>query len=240
MSSARILCLLNRISHPISAAPIDMLRQAGFQIEVMGFQRLPWFGRPPKWPVTILGHIQRKSYLKRTLTLLKAAPKIRAAIKRSQLVYAYNADMALLACIAGLGLRRPIVFHALYLQPIQVASGWRGKLARTIDRFVVGRCHLLVLTSSGLHHYFRGWLKTRTRILVIEAKIESSRAAAAGKSSQQEKDSVPLLDRPLTIGWFGMLRGQWSLEFLECLSRLSNRRFEILLAGGSSAASARL
>ncbi len=234
MSSARILCLLNRISHPISAAPIDMLRQAGFQVEVMGFQRLPWFGRPPKWPVTILGHIQRKSYLKRTLTLLKAAPKIRAAIKRSQLVYAYNADMALLACIAGLGLRRPIVFHALYLQPIQVASGWRGKLARTIDRFVVGRCHLLVLTSSGLHHYFRGWLKTRTRILVIEAKIESSRAAAVGKSSRQEKDSVPLLDRPLTIGWFGMLRGQWSLEFLECLSRLSNGRFEILLAGAAA------
>ena len=38
----------------------------------------------------------------------------------------------------------------------------------------------------------------------------------------------------MTIGWFGMLRDQWTLEFLECLSRRSNGRFEILLAGAVS------
>lgn len=226
MPSARILCLLHRVSSPISAAHIDMLRQTGFQVEVMGFQRLPRDGRPPNWPVAILGHTQNESYLKRLPKLLGAIPKVRAAVKRSQLVYAYNADMVLLAWIAGLGLRRPIALNVMYLQPIQIASGWRGKLARAIDRFVVGRCHLLVLTSSGLYRYFRGWLKTRCPGLVIEMKIEPSRV----KGSMRE-NGVPLLDRPLVIGWFGILRDQWSLEFLERLNRLSNGRFEILLAG---------
>ena len=48
------------------------------------------------------------------------------------------------------------------------------------------------------------------------------------------RTDVPLLDRPLVIGWFAILRRPWVLEFLESLNRLSNGRFEVVIAGAVS------
>lgn len=123
-----------------------------------------------------------------------------------------------------------MILNVMYLRPAQTASGLHGKLMRAIDRFVIGRCRLLIVDSAGsYHHYFRGWLKTRRRSLIMETKIEASRARG-----NMPKNGVPLLDRPLVIGWFGVIRHRWSLEFLECLNRLPNGRFKIVIAGAAA------
>ncbi len=230
MASTRILYLTPRTPNPVMAAQIDLLRQAGFQVEIMAFQRinLAYVGTSlPDSEINILGHIRDRRYLERLPTLLRAVPKIRAAIRRSQLIYASTStDIAFLGFIAGLGLGRPIVIHVWYLRPIQAAPGLQGKLMRAIDRFTVRRCRLLILDSAGLRHYFFGWLKARKQSLLMEMKIEASRTRGS-----MPKNGLPLLDRPLVIGWFGILRHTWSLEFIECLNRLSNGKFKIVIAG---------
>ncbi len=227
MASTRILCLVRRATNPIMMAQVDLLRQAGFQVKVMSFRGPFYMGRIVDSRVTILGHIQNEAYLRRLPTLLRAIPKVRAAMRHSQLTYAFSADMVLIALIAGLGLgRRPMILNVMYLRPAQTAPGWRGKLMRAIDRFAVRRCRLLILDSAGLRHYFFGWLKTRKQSLLMETKIEASRTRGS-----IPKNGLPLLDRPLVIGWFGVIRHRWSLEFLECLNRLPSGRFKIVIAG---------
>ena len=230
MASTRILCLVRRATHPTMMAQVDLLRQAGFQVEVMSFRGPFYVGRLSDSGATILGYIQNENYLKRLLMLRGAIPKVRAAIRHSQITYAFGADMALMALIAGLGLGRPMILNVMYLRPTQTAPGWQGKLMRAIDRVVIGRCRLLIIDSAGsYHHYFRGWLKTRKQSLLMETKIEASRARGS-----MPKNGVPLLDRPLVIGWFGVIRHLWSLEFLECLNRLPNGRFKVVIAGAAA------
>ncbi len=231
MQSPKALFIMPRLSNPVILTRIDMLRCAGWQVEVMSFRRDLLNGKRPDWPVTILGSIRNESYLGRLPTLLLATSKIRAAMRRSQLVYAYGLDLALAALIAGLGLAKPIVIDVLDIKEIQTAPGLKGRLLRAIDRIVIARTRLLVLSSTEYHHYFRGWLKMHTPSLVIENKIETSRDAGDPSQASQAERGPPLLDRPLVIGWFALLRDPWSLEFLECLMELAPEKFEILLAG---------
>ncbi len=234
MPPAKILFILPRLANPVILIRIDMLRRAGWEVEVMAFQRDIPTERLPDWPITILGRIQDEFYLRRLPTLLFVAPKIRAAMRRSQLVYAYGLDLALVALIAGLGLAKPVVINVLDVRGAQTAPGLRGWLLRTIDRIVVARTRLLILSSTEYHHYFRDWLKIRTPSLVIENKIETSRAAARPNQVSQTEEETPLLSRPLVIGWFASLRDPWSVEFLKCLIRLAPGKFKILLAGDVS------
>ena len=208
-----------------------MLQRTGYQVEAMAFRRDFSPGRLPNCPVATLGSIRNERYLRRIPTLIGSMRKLRPAIRRSQLVYAFNTDLALTALIAGLGLGKPIVLEVRDIREIQVARGLKGRIVRSIDKFVVERCRLLIVSSSGYYRYFRDWLKTSTRSLVIENKVEPFRAVEGRGDESPAAEGVPFLDRPLRIGYFSRLRDQWSLDFLECLIGLSNGRFKVVVAG---------
>ena len=231
MAPARILCILPRLTSPTNATRIDMLQRTGYQVEAMAFRRDSHHGRLPNCPVATLGSIRNERYLRRIPTLIGSMRKLRSAIRRSQLVYAFNTDLALTALIAGLGLGKPIVLEVRDIREIQVARGLKGRIVRSMDKFIVGRCRLLIVSSSGYYRYFRDWLKTSTRSLVIETKVEPFRAVEGRGDESPAAEGVPFLDRPLKIGYFSKLRDQWSLDFLECLIGLSNGRFKVVVAG---------
>lgn len=211
---------------------LEMLQQQGHQIEVMALQRgFYYHGRSLDQPVTILGRVDHGDYLKRIPILIRSFPKIRAGIRRNQLVYVLNLDLALMVIVSGWGLARPVILDVLDITKIQLASGLKGRLIRVLDKFVVERCHLLMLQSPDYRHYYRDWLHTNTPdITTPGGRVEYARVVAHRKD-EATPAGVPLRDRPLKIGYFAMMRDQWSLEFLECLSKSSKKRFEFLLAG---------
>lgn len=211
-----------------------MLQRQGHHVEVMAFERDFHHGRSPGWPVTTLGRIRHESYLRRLPALIRSVPKIRSGIRRNQLVYAFNADLAFTALISGLGLGKPIILDVQDIRAIQVARGLKGRMFRRLDKFIVDRCRLLILLTSRYRRYYRDWLNTNTPDIVIDQRVESSRITAHEEDESPAAPGVPLDGRPLRIGYFSVIRDPWSLQFLECLSVSSKERFEVVLAGAVS------
>ena len=225
----RIFSLPPAVADARAAKRIDMLQRVGCQCECQSFERNLSTGRLPDCPVESLGVMAHGRYLRRIFKMLWALPRVRAAIKRNELIYAFNADNALLALVAGIGWGKPIVVEVADIRQIQVSDGLLGMAFRRIDKFLTGACRLLVLTSEGYSTYYRDWLETATPHIVVENKLDAPFAASVQANPPPARP--PLAGRPLRIGWFGLLRDAWSLSVLDSLTRARPDDFSVLLAG---------
>ena len=236
MPDKRVLFVSTRLSHPITAWRIEMLQSCGFEVETVGFERPGFYGRLPPVPYATLGRLRDKAYLRRLPALLRAVPAVRAAIRRCSLVYVNGGDTAF-AAIAARGLMRvPVVREVADIDEILVASRLRGRLYRALDRFIERRCRLLVLASPGYRRYYRHWLGLEASNIVVENKVEAALADAwrrlsADDSRHATDAGVPLVDRPMRMGWFAQIRDQWSLDLVEHLVKTAGGRFEVIMAG---------
>ena len=227
----RILSLQPTLTVARVAKRIDMLQRAGCKLESMGFERNLSTGRLPNCPLESLGPMPHGRYFSRVLKMAWRLPKVRAGVSRNDLVYAFNPDMALLALAAGAGLGKPVVLEVADIRPVQVAGGPLGLAFRKIDKWVTEACRLLVLTSDGYASYYKDWLAVATPRMVIENKLDAPFAAAVRARLGGVRAGAPLAGRPLRIGWFGLLRDQWSLAVLEALTRARPGGYSVLLAG---------
>lgn len=232
----QLLFVSTRLSHPITATRVEMLEKEGFEIEIVGFERAGFYGRLPSQPFAVLGSLRDGKYPLRILGLLRALKKLRSAIRRNDLVYANGADVALGVVLAGMLLGKPILREVPDVEAVLLSTGMRGSLYRWVDRFIESRCHLLVLTSSGYEDYYRKWLQIDTPSVVIENKVEPALAAAwadclRDSGPHDDPASMPLLDRPLRLGWFAQIRHPWSLDLVEHLVAVAGDRFEVVIGG---------
>jgi len=230
-AGARVLCIAPILTAPRIAKRVAMLQESGFEVSLAGFERPQRLGRPPDCPARSLGPMPDGRYASRLLRIARAAPKARAEMRGRDLVYAFNSDSALLALLAGAGLRRPLVMETSDLMPPQAAGGLRGRAARALDRRIARSCRLLTLTSHGYEAYFRDRLRVSTPRLVIENKAEAWFADAIQTREAPPGASAPFAGRRLRIGWFGALRDEWSLRVLDALTRTAPERFSAALAG---------
>lgn len=231
VEKVKILSLLPVIGHPRDSKRIDMLTEAGFDVEAVAFERDYHKGRLPNCPVEKLGKISHGQYFRRLIKMMAVLPKLRQAIRRNHGVYTSGPDMALIAWISGLGLRRPLFLEIGDIRAIQVAPGLLGGIVRFIDKTVASACSLLVVTSAGfLDHYYRKRLKTVTPAIVIENKIEST---TTGQTVLPPKRNPQLSfsDHPLRIGYFGVLRCEWSWLVLEAFAKAWKENVRITVAG---------
>jgi succinoglycan biosynthesis protein ExoL len=232
IDNLKVLSVLPVLGQPRHAKRITMLQQAGFSVEAVALERDYHIGRLPDCPVERLGKIAHGRYLQRFLKLVIALPAMRRAMRRNCLVYTFGLDMAIITFIAGMGLQRPIILEIGDIRSIQVASGLTGYFTRLLDRYVVNASWLLVATSQGfVDGYYRKWLNTRTPALVLENKLESSMAEAGHIEASALMEGKPLVDRPLRIGYFGLLRCGWSWQVLETLALSRPSEVEIVVAG---------
>lgn len=227
----RVLCVLPHLTDSRIALRVEMLQQAGFQVEVVVFETRYFPGRLPDCPVESLGRLRFKSYYLRAIEVLMRLPKIRSAIRRNDLVYAFHTDMGLAAAAAGAGLPRPLVLEVHDIKWRQVARGLRGRLIRLVDRCILRASALLVTTSANYCAYYRDWLQAELPSLVVENKVAGALAAAVRAKDASESGDGPQEGRPLRIGYFGMLKDEWSMQVLESLAASAPDRFHIVLAG---------
>jgi succinoglycan biosynthesis protein ExoL len=115
----------------------------------------------------------------------------------------------------------------------QTAPGLKGALLRMLDRFICRRASLLTVTAEKFHSvYYREWIGARTPAVVLENKLEEGFVDSLSMSARvATPDGTPLVDRPMRIGYFGLLRCPWAWDVLRDLARNHGERIEIVLAG---------
>ena len=88
-------------------------------------------------------------------------------------------------------------------------------------------------TASGfIDTYYRQWLKASVPAMVIENKLESDFVdEIISKEITKPPRARPLVDGPLRIGYFGLLRCDWSWHVLESLAMARPQDVEIVVAG---------
>lgn len=222
-----------------------MLQEVGFTVESAAFERDYHSGRMPTCAVESLGKIAHGKYLQRIGKMLKALPVLRRALKRNDVAYASGPDMALFALVAGVGLGRPVVVEVGDIRHVQVSPGLKGKVARFIERFVINACGLLVVTAPGfVDGYYRGRLRCKTPVLVLENKLDeramaglkpppaqvAAAAHAAAPAPAGASPSSGTRSVPLRVGYFGVLRCEWSWKTLAALAR-ARPDMHVVIAG---------
>lgn len=229
----RILSALPILGHPRDSKRIAMLQTAGFQVEVAAFERDYHSGRMPTCPIQSLGYIKHGHYVARAIKMIHAFPKMRSLIRRNDVIYASGPDMALFAIIAGLGLRRSLILEVGDIRHAQVAHGWKGFLARCIDRFIVNCSKLLVVTTMEFADgYYKKRLKCLTPIVLMENKLDEEplRKAIARQNPTPIQAFNPAI-RKLRIGYFGVLRCSWSWNILLHIAREMPEKIHVVVAG---------
>lgn len=212
-----------------------MLQRAGFAVEAIGFDREGRPGGGLACPATSLGALPRGRYARRLLLLARALPRLRRAMRRADLLYAFGPDLAGLALLAAVRLRGrplvPVAIEAPDIRPRQTGAGPVSRILRFSERALTARCRLVVLTAADYRIYYREWLRVETPSLLVENKVAPDAADAFDPSSSARPPGTPFRDRPLRLGWFGLLRDDWSLRLLEALERDFPGRFEFTVAG---------
>lgn len=230
--SLNILSLLQVVGHPRDSKRIDMLKSAGFNISALAFHRDYHEGRMPNCSVKSLGRIENGKYLKRAFKILFALPKIRRIAKKYDVIYASGQDMAAMAKIATAGLKIPIVLEVGDIVDMQLSQNFLGYIVRKVEAILVNSYQLLIVISPGfLEDYYRKRLSVKIPALVLENKLESSTVNYNFPEVQQKLFGLPFIDRPLKIGYFGLLRDEWSWNVLRMLVETYPNRYQVLFAG---------
>ena len=234
MNPHRVLCILPVTHAARIAKRIDMHREAGFRVEAVAFERDYLGGRLPDCPVESLGPLLHGRLVRRVPRLLRSVRKVRAAIRRNDIVHAFSPDMALLALVAGFGLGRPVAVEVADIREAQTAKGLSGGVVRALDRFTMEHAQLLIVTSAHYFRYYRDWLGVKTPGLVLENKLSASFCNEVRANGSSGLPGCALKGRPLRIGWFGRLRDEWSLRLVDALTRLPQSQFSVVIAGSLS------
>ena len=90
----------------------------------------------------------------------------------------------------------------------QTAPGPKGAALRMLDWFICRRAALLTVTAEKFHSVYYGeWIGSRTPAVVLDNKLEAGFVDSLSVSERiATPDGVPLVDRPMRIGYFGLLR----------------------------------
>lgn len=236
MSECKVLYATTSIFHPFTAGRVEMMKSEGIEVETVGYVRGNPSGRVlPTSRFTVLGSIRSQAYYRRVPLMLRHVFGLRRAIRRNDVVVVNGGDLTLIVHLAVLLLDRPVVRDVPDIEKILVQEGLTSRFFRKLDKLIEGRCKMLILTSAAAETYYRDWLRVDTPVLVVENKVERKVADVWQNSfangARAQVRSTPLADRPLRVGWFAQIRDQWSLDFVEHLSRKFGDRFQVVIAG---------
>jgi succinoglycan biosynthesis protein ExoL len=191
----------------------------------------------PDWPNIELGITTERRLLTRVFVSLRALWAIyghRRAWRTAFLVYARNLDVALLALIGKAVTRcpAPFVYEVLDIHPATTKRGFRGVLLRWLERRVLARSQLLVVSSPAfLRNYFHPTQRYHGESFLLENKWPSAEMSALTRKNPYELTEH---EPRWTIGWFGNIRCPQSLEILTELADTLPDRVRIYIRGCAS------
>lgn len=223
----KVLFILPVLGQPRYSKRISMLKSQGAHAQALYFERDYYEGRLPECDCESLGRIEHRNYLKRIFVYLKSLKIIRQAAKNVDVVYSFELDLGFLNFISTLFLKKKRVIEIGDIREIQSGASILSKLLRLIEGKLFRRVNLLVVTSPYFYtEYYRKWVNSDVEYLVIENKLEGNGVKRSTTQANEFSDSDKI-----RIGYFGLLRCEWSFKFLTSLLREYPTGFSLLLAG---------
>jgi succinoglycan biosynthesis protein ExoL len=235
VSAARRLVFIGpERSDPRSVKRIAALTAEGWQVTGFTFHRDR--GQPesaPAWENIHLGNTYSRRYLHRLWAIVRAFGimwRQRRRIREAGCLYVINPDNALLAVFGRFVCRRrvPLLLEIADVQPAMTAGGFKSRLLRALERFLLRRSQLLLTTSPGfLRHYFEPVQGYRGPVFLLENKVYPSASLIAARQQRM----APVSEGRWTIGYFGVLRCERSVDLICRLAGAFPDRLHFLLAG---------
>jgi hypothetical protein len=214
------------------ARRVDMLQRGGAEVVVLGFRR----SDTPRTeilgaPVRDLGRTADGKLAQRALSVIRAAASAgrwRDLVAGCDAVMARNLEMLAVAERAR-RLAAPqaaLVYECLDIHRVMLSGRAPGKLLRTLERRLLARCGLLIVSSPAfLAEYFDRIQHADTPALLVENKV-----LADGPAARPGAPALPA-GPPWRIGWFGVIRCRRSLQILADLARARPGLVQVVIRG---------
>ena len=210
---------------------VEMLRQGGATVTVVGFRRrAPARATMLGDPVIDLGLVGDGALGRRAAAILLKGLSAASWAKRlapPDVIMARSLELLTLAAIykAVRGVRANLVYECLDIHRLMFSKGFAGKVLRALERRLLGGCTLVLTSSPAFAEQHFARVQGRLRgVRLLENKLALGVGAAAGRT---RPDHSP----PWRIGWFGMIRCAKSLAILEALCKAAPGKVEVLIAG---------
>ncbi len=176
-----------------------------------------------------LGQITNGNYLARLRRFARACRLIRRATADATAVYCFSLDLLALAWIVSLTMpsQPRLAYEVADIREILARRGMVPAALRWAERFLIRRSAVVVLTSAHFHQgYFREVQRfTGFRHVVIEHKPELPESARDQVTTRTD------WTRPLTVGYFGILKSPASFRLLIRLARESCGAVRVVFRG---------
>jgi succinoglycan biosynthesis protein ExoL len=215
------------------------LENTGADLVVAGFRRdrTPAISRG-NWESLDLGRTVDEDYANRILGIFRGAYILwrkRASLRNTQGIISRNIEQFLLARVIQLFARKriPIAYECLDIHHLMIKKGVVSALFRATERWCLRHCDLLIVSSPAyIEEYFKPTQGFHGKWQLIENKLGPQFTL----TPRPAKRSAPT-QRPLRIGWFGILRCARSFEMLLQIADARPNDVEIIIRGiqGSSA-----
>lgn len=184
----------------------------------------------PEWDAIDLGPAPNNSFVKRGFGLFGAVRRAmqgRRALAEADLIVARNMDLALVALMARrlAGGRAPLVYECLDIHGLFTRPDKIGRLMRWVERRVLARSDLLVVSSPGfVRNYFQPMQGYDGPVALVENKLWLG-------DTPPPRPQPKRAEGPLTIGLVGSIRCQPSVDLLFETARRMGADLRLKFAG---------
>lgn len=214
---------------------VEMLRRGGASVRVAGFRRGE--GALAE-PATVLGRTVNARMGQRVRTILAAWPGLARRVPppgtpdEPEVVLARNLEMLALGArlVRARRGRARLVYELLDIHGMMLGQGTVARILRRVEAGLMRRAALVVLSSPA---FAARYLRPHGQPGLPALLVENKPFARPDAGPRQAGPAPGGLEEggPLVIGWFGMLRDDWSLKTLDRLTRSRPGRFRVVLRG---------
>lgn len=224
----KISFICSVISHARFQRRFKFLQELGAEIKVYSFERNYYSGQLYVDKYISLGEIEDGKYLNRILPYLKSFNKIRRAIENSDVLYIFGLDLLLLTFLAKKTIKKDvkIIYEVGDIRGVLLKDSYKSKIFRKLEKKLLKDIDRLIVTSEA---YIDGYYHEKLDMKDLNYQVIENKVMPKGFSNS--KDQFNQTNDKIVIGYFGMLRCQWSWDILQIIANKGQEKFEIYLRG---------
>ena len=227
---AKVVFFASDMSETAQLRRIRSVRRAGHRVASFGMRKAATPPHPD-WPHVELGQIANERLWRRLVQIIKALRPViagRGVLADADLLVARNIDMLVLTWVAQriAGRDIPVIYECLDIHGIFTRRDIVGRIARAVERIMLRRAALLVVSSPGfVEHYFRPVQNHGGAWHLLENKLWFEDHPLPRPAAPRDPG------RPLVLGWVGAIRCGPSLDLLCATARACGASVTVLIRG---------
>jgi succinoglycan biosynthesis protein ExoL len=209
---------------------IRWLAREGLEPTVLAFERTG-LEIELDLPYVSLGRLEHRRYWRRPFALLRVMPRLVPRLRGAAAAYCFGLDLLAMAwlCRALAGTRTVLVYEVGDVLEIQCGTGLPSRLIRAVERFLLRRTAVLVITSPAYVDGYYCRFQQLPPVFLIENKFGHEVEPGAVEAVR----ATPVCREPgvITIGYFSIIRCMRSLDLLFELAARACGRIRVYIRG---------